>query len=88
MEPFTYPFVEVWRMWLVEVISAPNTVFLPANALPGDSWVVKDGTFNASVNPITVIPEQGDIDGQPQDVIENNGWSKTYCWNGSNWRLI
>lgn len=73
----------------VEVTPAvPVTINLPLG-VTGQIFNIKDGIGNASVlNPVTIVPAAGTIDGAATAVINAPYGSLTLVYSGVEWKLL
>lgn len=67
---------------------SPTTVTLEASPIAGSAHRVKDGKGDASVNPITIAPASGTIDGAANYVLNVNTASVSLEYNGTEWSLV
>ena len=66
----------------------PVTVDLPAG-VTGATFTIKDGLGLASItDPITVVPDSGDIDGAAEAVISAPYGALTFIYDGVQWLII
>lgn len=73
----------------VEVTPAvPVTINLPLG-VTGQIFNIKDGIGNASIlNPVTIVPAAGTIDGAATAVINAPYGSLTLVYSGVEWKLL
>lgn len=71
-----------------KTVGAATTVNLPGSPTAGDTYVIKDGKFDAATNNITVTPAAGTIDGAATYVMATNGQSITVVYSGSEWLIV
>lgn len=67
---------------------AATVVNLPASPVLGDSYVIKDGKFDAASNNITLTPASGNIEGASTYVLNQNGQTARLLYDGTQWLLI
>ncbi|HVI39881.1 MAG TPA: hypothetical protein VM577_04405 [Anaerovoracaceae bacterium] len=68
---------------MVENISVPITVTLPASPSNGDIYIIKDARGNATLFPITILPSGDTIDGYTSLVINHNYGSAFIVFDSS-----
>lgn len=72
-----------------KTVGASTTVNLPANALAGTTWTVKDGKGDCSTNNITVRTTDGSlIDGLSTVVLSTDYQSYNFESDGTNWIML
>lgn len=67
---------------------AAVAVNLPASPETGREYIVKDGTGDANLNPITVTPAAGNIDNAATYVININLGAARFVYNGTQWNAF
>jgi len=65
----------------------PIAVTLPLG-VTGQVFYLKDGTGDASVNPITITPTVGTIDGSATATINSDYGALTLVFNGTEWNIL
>lgn len=68
--------------------SAPTIVNIPALAVAGQIFIIKDGKGDAQTNNITITPSSGTIDGQATCIISTNFAAKQLIYDGINWEIL
>ena len=68
-------------------VPGPTAVTLEANPVVGVQHRFKDGRGDAAVNPITISPASGAIDGASSFVLSQNRAAVTLEFNGSEWSV-
>lgn len=71
-----------------KAVGAATAVNLPANAAPGQTFIIKDGKGDAAANNITITPPSGLIDGGASYVIATNKASVMLQFDGVNWWIL
>lgn len=69
-------------------VPGPSTVNLPAVPQIGRLYTIKDGTGDASINNITIVPGTGTIDGDPSISIAADYAAVTVIFDGTDWNVI
>lgn len=69
------------------LVPGPVAVTLPVGTT-GHIFYLKDGTGDASTNPITITPTAGTIDGALTATINSDFGALTLVWNGTQWNIL
>lgn len=70
-----------------KTVGAATTVNLPSSPVTGQTFIIKDGKFDAATNNITLTPAAGNIDNASTYIMNINGQSATVIYNGTQWEV-
>lgn len=71
-----------------KTVGAATPVLLPATPSQSSVFIIKDGKGDAALNPITLTPASGTIDGQSDFVMASNYQAVTLVYNGTEWNIL